>query len=65
VGERYFLDYIPALNIKEEEGRVAGLCQEDLRVILVETTRSPTATNITSLAVGGIELLTSHQQWAE
>jgi hypothetical protein len=36
VGEGYFLDNVPALNIKEEEGRVAGLCQEDLRVVLVE-----------------------------
>jgi hypothetical protein len=36
VGEGYFLDNVPAPSIKEEEGRVAGLCQEDLRVILVE-----------------------------
>jgi hypothetical protein len=63
VGEGYFLDYVPALNIKEEEGRVAGLCQEDLRVILSEPPGNR-ATNITSSAAGEIELLTSHQQWA-
>jgi hypothetical protein len=53
VGEGYFLDYVPALNIEEEEGRVAGLSQEDLRVILVEPPGNRD-TNITS-AVGGIQ----------
>ncbi len=59
VGEGYFLDNVPAVNIKEEEGRVAGLCQEDLRVILVEPPGNRD-TNITSLAVGEIELQTLH-----
>ncbi len=53
VSEGYFLDYVPALNIKEEEGRVVGLCQEGLRVILVEPPGNRD-TNITS-AVGAIQ----------